>query len=787
MRWVTLATPRLDGAILDKPYSLGTGAGQIMLPKRMTLAPSGTGATITVTVDGLLGSNVIVSRTGITSFLQGQSLLLRINLLRECEGIICPTAGVTCVTAGRCSDANIPPGSLPPFDPSQSPQPAPPDSDAGAASAGKDGPSVDGLLGAGGDGPSDLADASSGTGVDRPPYLSDAASGLGADGLSAPPSDGASDGMFTDGLPGAGPDLADAASGLGTDRPPSPDAGSGLGADRPADTDGSGPDVPAIKPNGATCTSKAECQSGVCVDGFCCNSNCSGTCMSCKVPGSQGICSLVPLNDPSDGDCPDDGVQTCGRNGKCDGAGGCMRYPSGTGCSAETCPAGTSNHTLPGLCDGHGVCSAGQLLDCAPYMCNAATNACFAGCSTGSSECKVPNLCANGSCGKKSNGQACASPSECASNFCEQGVCCGGTCQGLCMSCAVDGSLGTCSAVKAGKPDPNGGCVDKGLASCGANGACDGSGACQKYAVGLQCQATCDPSGTTFSTFTCDGSGSCNLFNAQACAPYRCTGSGKNSCTVPADCVPGYVCSPGGTCVPATEDCMNGIDDDGNGLVDCADPACNAGYMCVPTPPSGFTGPGEVYDGTGPSPPCDSLYTKDYFTGYATPQCPATCSPCTCGAPGGVTCGDPRISSGTGTCPKPVDSVTPGVCATVSLPSGDMFVTLAGQASGRSCAPTGGTVPPITWNTGHLCGANATGGKGCANGVCWPKPNSPFLPQACVFASGDLSCPATGYTVKRSYYDSEKVSDARACSACGCGSPGTCAPLGGPTTACCTP
>jgi hypothetical protein len=306
--------------------------------------------------------------------------------------------------------------------------------------------------------------------------------------------------------------------------------------------------------------------------------------------------------------------------------------------------------------------------------------------------------------------------------------------------------------------------------------------------------------------------------------------------------------------VPATEDCMNGIDDDGNGLVDCADPACNAGYMCVPTPPSGFTGLGEVYDGTGPSPPCDSLYTKDYFTGYATPQCPATCSPCTCGAPDGVTCGDPKISSGTATCPKPIDSVTPGVCTTVSLPSGDVFATSAGQASGGSCALTGGTVPPIAWNTGHLCGANATGGKGCANGVCWPKPNSPFLPQACVFASGDLSCPATGYAVKRTYYDSEKVSDTRACSGCTCGSPsggactatlgmwtkpllgtascadrtasvyavpsscqtvpdtigaimfksngyaggscapagpatptGTCAPLGGPTTACCMP
>jgi hypothetical protein len=41
-----------------------------------------------------------------------------------------------------------------------------------------------------------------------------------------------------------------------------------------------------------------------------------------------------------------------------------------------------------------------------------------------------------------------------------------------------------------------------------------------------------------------------------------------------------------------------------------------------------------------------------------------------------------------------------------------------------------------------------------------------------VFASGNISCPNTGYTAKRSYYDSQDVKDTRACSAsCGCGSP----------------
>jgi hypothetical protein len=741
----------------SKTYSLVAGPDQVTLPSRMTLAPSSTGETITVKVDGLLQTALIVSRTAIATFVQDKSMLLRINLLRECAGTTCPLSQ-TCVSGGQCSDATT---TLTPFDPSK----APPDRDAGAPSAGKDGPSADGMPVAGGDGPPNPTDAASDLGADGLPNLTDAASDLGADGLLPTPSDGASDGQSTDALFGAGGDgplnLADASD--------------GAKADVPVASDGSVPDAPASKPNGAGCSSMAECQSGFCVDGFCCNSDCSGNCMSCKVAGYAGTCSLVPLNSSSDGDCPDDGAQTCGRNGKCDGAGGCMLYSSGVSCSAETCPAGSSIHTRPGLCDGHGVCSAGQLLDCAPFMCNSVTNACYANCSTGGSECKPPGQCANGSCGKKSNGQTCVLPSECTSNFCEQGVCCGGACQGLCTSCAVDGSLGTCSAVRAGKPDPNGGCADKGVANCGTDGLCDGSGACQNYAAGLQCQATCDPTGTKFSTFTCNGSGACGLSNAQPCTPYHCDASGcKKSCTVPTDCASGYLCSPGGTCVmPTTEDCTNGIDDDGNGLVDCADPACNAGYMCVPQLPSGFTGPGEVYDGPGPSPPCDPLYTTDYLNGFATPQCPVSCTACTCGSPANVTCGSPGIASGTGLCQKPYTPVAPGVCTAVTVTTGMEFATMAGEASGGSCATVGGTVTPITGNTGHLCQANATGGKGCPSGyVCWPKPQSPFPPQACVFATGDLSCPSTGYTVKRNYYKTQDVSDTRACSACpACGAP----------------
>ena len=49
-------------------------------------------------------------------------------------------------------------------------------------------------------------------------------------------------------------------------------------------------------------------------------------------------------------------------------------------------------------------------------------------------------------------------------------------------------SLGTCIAVPAGQ-DPLNQCTDATAATCGTNGFCDGSGACQKYASGTTCIA----------------------------------------------------------------------------------------------------------------------------------------------------------------------------------------------------------------------------------------------------------------------------------------------------------
>jgi len=85
---------------------------------------------------------------------------------------------------------------------------------------------------------------------------------------------------------------------------------------------------------GAACADGAECSSGFCADGVCCNVACSGPCVACNQPDQMGECFPVAsgFKDPH-GLCRDDGPESCGQSGACNGAGGCARYPAETMCA----------------------------------------------------------------------------------------------------------------------------------------------------------------------------------------------------------------------------------------------------------------------------------------------------------------------------------------------------------------------------------------------------------------------------------------------------------------------
>ena len=86
----------------------------------------------------------------------------------------------------------------------------------------------------------------------------------------------------------------------------------------------------------------------------------------------------------------------------------------------------------------------------------------------------------------------------------------------------MTGTMGLCTAVPTGLPDPAGLCTDKGPTSCGTDGKCQ-AGACQKYPQGTACaNASCPMPGSTFTAGgTCDGAGTCTVPGRGVVLPVR--------------------------------------------------------------------------------------------------------------------------------------------------------------------------------------------------------------------------------------------------------------------------
>jgi hypothetical protein len=220
--------------------------------------------------------------------------------------------------------------------------------------------------------------------------------------------------------------------------------------------------------------------------------------------------------------------------------------------------------------------------------------------------------------------------------------------------------------------------------------------------------------------------------------------------------------------------CVNGLDDDGDGLTDCEDPDCKA-FACVPAPPAGWVG-GWLDLSATPAPcPPDLPKQIDLFKLADLNAPPASCS-CACGDPAGVGCTthlrcDPSAAqcaaagnmNGQGTtCGTNIPNVTfPAFCR--ADPPG---------AFGGACAPTAaGAAAAWSWKPAtRACGTQAGGACGDPGSTCVPKLAGGMGP--CIAQAGDLQCPAP-YAKKAVYFDGTTVTDDRACDAstCGCAAP----------------
>jgi hypothetical protein len=305
-----------------------------------------------------------------------------------------------------------------------------------------------------------------------------------------------------------------------------------------------------LAPLAHACTVASACASGLCQQGVCCASTCSGTCASCALTGTAGTCTNITAGTDPLNACTDAGGPSCGDDGTCDGSGKCRLYASGTICAAQSCSGST--FTPSRTCDGTGVCKTVTSSLCTPFACDTANNVCKTMCGA-TTDCSSPNTCntTTMSCGLLSQTSPCTADNQCTTGHCQQSVCCATACTTNCSSCAIAGSVGTCIAVPAGQ-DPLNQCADAGFATCGLNGFCDGGGACQKYASGTQCIAPTCSTSTLHPASTCNTTGTCVTPATSSCTPFICgTTACKTTCTTNADCISAaYMCA-GGSCIQA--------------------------------------------------------------------------------------------------------------------------------------------------------------------------------------------------------------------------------------------
>lgn len=245
---------------------------------------------------------------------------------------------------------------------------------------------------------------------------------------------------------------------------------------------------------------------------------------------------------------------------------------------------------------------------------------------------------------------------------------------------------------------------------------------------------------------------------------------------------PGGVCQ-NGVCTALAEDCTNGVDDNADGKIDCADPICTgATFGCEPTQ-SGWTGPVAAYVGSSP-PSCGGVFTELVFSGKTNLSADdATCSACTCPPSGSCgnadvsfvanAAGDPCVASA---CEQNVLTVpssgacTAAVSCTTSAAVEAVFDATLG-AGNAACAPSqqSPTIPPAAWDDVVVCAQPALGAGCGANEGCVAVPPPPLSPKLCLVHADVMDCPAGPYSQKTVAYGS--TADDRGCTACSCGSP----------------
>jgi hypothetical protein len=184
------------------------------------------------------------------------------------------------------------------------------------------------------------------------------------------------------------------------------------------------------------------------------------------------------------------------------------------------------------------------------------------------------------------------------------------------------------------------------------------------------------------------------------------------------------------------ENCDDGIDNDCNGVADCADPACNPTHQCVAAPPAGFdlTAVSDVRTVA-----CENGYTDQFEIEMlpSDPKCECTCTDnggtCT-GGTGDVTISDSNTCAGGATATRALNR---NQAACTAIPGGNVAV---GNANARFEASVAATKPATCDANITLTGLTPISGRTC-------KPPSFATAGGCPPTQACVRRPPTNYAI----------------------------------------
>lgn len=223
------------------------------------------------------------------------------------------------------------------------------------------------------------------------------------------------------------------------------------------------------------------------------------------------------------------------------------------------------------------------------------------------------------------------------------------------------------------------------------------------------------------------------------------------------------------------EDCLDGIDNNGDGLVDCADPQCTPGYKCVAAAPPQWESYFWLNDQgwqlqEPPSEPCPS--GRDPRRYYAEPGQRNDCD-CNCGELTGAECAPAKLGCSTNSdnCNNPQDwtaTYADGAChkpPTNNRLSCRLTEPARVQAAG-SCTESLTVDRDPTWGTVHDACRIEDSGRGCPpQQVCVPRGQGEYDGPVCIRREGDRTCPG-GWSTQVKVY--QGGTDDRDCTECTC-------------------